>query len=342
MTGITSSTIHSGRLSLSRMASTIFRRLMRSFFFCFEDGLGQVDPQLLRELDEVQFHEQLADGLGAHVGVEGPFAVLLAGFAVLVFGEELLRLQGRVAGAGDDVVLEVDDLFQARGLHGQQGAQAAGHGLEEPDVHHRRGQLDVAHPLAADAAVGDLHAATVADHALVLHAAVLAAGALPVLLGSEDPLAEQAVLLGAIGAVVDRFRLFHFAERPTADIVGAGQADLDRRIVVDPIVCRFADTHWNASLDCRKILGGVGPEQRMRKSGNIDRMPLRPLPEHCPVIRQSCFVIRPTSSFVILFRQARAFSNCMFRPRPRISLVNTSKLAGVPASSVFSPLTIDS
>jgi len=38
----------------------------------------------------------------------------------------------------------------------------------------------------------------------------------------------------------------------------------------------------------------------------------------------------------------RRFSNCMFRPRPRISFVSTSKLAGVPASSVFSPLTIDS
>lgn len=36
MTGITSSTIHSGRLSLSRIASTILRRLIRSFFFCFE------------------------------------------------------------------------------------------------------------------------------------------------------------------------------------------------------------------------------------------------------------------------------------------------------------------
>ena len=40
------------------------------------------------------------------------------------------------------------------------------------------------------------------------------------------------------------------------------------------------------------------------------------------------------------YDQTRFFSSCMFRPRPRISLVNTSKLAGVPASSVFSPLTM--
>jgi hypothetical protein len=38
----------------------------------------------------------------------------------------------------------------------------------------------------------------------------------------------------------------------------------------------------------------------------------------------------------------RFFSNCMLSASPRISLVNTSKLAGVPASRVFSPLTIDS
>ena len=43
------------------------------------------------------------------------------------------------------------------------------------------------------------------------------------------------------------------------------------------------------------------------------------------------------TAFQILF-----FSSCMFNARPRISLVSTSKLAGVPASSVFSPLTIDS
>ena len=38
--------------------------------------------------------------------------------------------------------------------------------------------------------------------------------------------------------------------------------------------------------------------------------------------------------------QIRFFSSCMFSPRPRISLVSTSKLAGVPASRVFSPLTM--
>src|SRR5205807_6593361 len=121
--------------------------------------------------------------------------------------------------------------------------QAAGHGLEEPEVDDRGGQLDVAHALAADARVRDLDAAAVADHALVLHAAVLAAGALPVLLGAEDALAEQAVLLGAVGAVVDGLGLLDLAERPAADVVRAGEADAHRAVVVDAIVVNVTGTH---------------------------------------------------------------------------------------------------
>ena len=51
---------------------------------------------------------------------------------------------------------------------------------------------------------------------------------------------------------------------------------------------------------------------------------------------------RVRSDHAAALAQIRFFSSCMFSPRPRISLVSTSKLAGVPASSVFSPLTIDS
>ncbi len=120
-------------------------------------------------------------------------------------------------------------------------AEPAGHGLEEPDVHDRGGQFDVPHALAADAAMGDLDAAAVADHALVLHAAILAAGALPVLFRAEDALAEQAVLFGAIGAIVDGFRLFDFAEGPRANVMRAGQADAHGPVVVDAVITGFAD-----------------------------------------------------------------------------------------------------
>ena len=95
--------------------------------------------------------------------------------------------------------------------------------------------------------VRDLDAAAVADHPLVLHAAVLAAGALPVFLGPEDPLAEQAVLLGPVGPVVDRLRLLDLAERPAPDVVRAGQPDLDGPVVVDTIVGTFAHAHETLS-----------------------------------------------------------------------------------------------
>src|SRR5690606_15804072 len=124
----------------------------------------------------------------------------------------------------DDVILEVDHLFQAGRLHGEQAAQPARHRLEEPDVDDRRGELDVAHALATNAAVRHLHAAAVADHPLVLHAAILAAGAFPVLLRAKDALAEQAVLFGTVGAVVDRLGLLHFAERPATNVVRSGEA----------------------------------------------------------------------------------------------------------------------
>src|SRR5206468_1199630 len=86
------------------------------------------------------------------------------------------------------------------------------------------------------AAMRDLDAAAIADHPLVLHAAILAARAFPVLFGTEDLLAEQPVLLGAIGAVVNRLGLLDLAERPAADVVRAGEADAHRSVVVDAVV----------------------------------------------------------------------------------------------------------
>src|SRR6185312_14777006 len=89
----------------------------------------------------------------------------------------------------------------------------------------------------------DLDAAAIANHALVLHAAILAAGALPVFLRPKDALAEQTVLLRTIGAIIDGLRLLDLAERPGADVVRAGQADAYRPVVVNAIVIDVAVTH---------------------------------------------------------------------------------------------------
>lgn len=80
----------------------------------------------------------------------------------------------------------------------------------------RGGQFDVAHALAANLRARHFNAALVADNALVAHALVFAAVALPVLGSGQDALAVQTVALRLEGAVVNRFRLADLAVGPRA------------------------------------------------------------------------------------------------------------------------------
>ena len=127
--------------------------------------------------------------------------------------------------AGDHVGGEVDDLLQILRRDVKQVAQSGRHTLEEPDVGHRGGELDMAHALTAHTALGHFHAAALAHDALEAHALVLAAGAFPVAGRSEDLLAEQTVLLRLQGTVVDGLGLLDLAIAPVTDVVGGGQAD---------------------------------------------------------------------------------------------------------------------
>src|ERR1019366_7216418 len=103
--------------------------------------------------------------------------------------------------------------------HVHDQAQPARHALEEPDVRHRNGQLDVPHALAADARQRHFHAATVADHALVLDPFVLPARAFPILGRTENAFAEESALLGFEGAIVDRLGILDFALAPRTNSV---------------------------------------------------------------------------------------------------------------------------
>src|SRR5581483_7536146 len=105
--------------------------------------------------------------------------------------------------------------------------KAARHTLEIPDVRHRSGELDVAHPLAANLGAGHLDTAPLTDDALEPHPLVLTAIALPVPRGTEDLLAEEAVLLRLQGAVVDRLWLLDLTVRPLPDVVRCGQPDAE-------------------------------------------------------------------------------------------------------------------
>jgi hypothetical protein len=175
---------------------------------------------------------------------------------LLALGEHLLLEVGELVVAlvgvdpGDQVGGEVDDLLQLLGLElladlgareqvGQPGAGAP----QVPDVDDRGGQLDVAHALAADLRAGDLDATALADDALEADTLVLAAVALPVLLRTEDLLAEEPVLLGLEGAVVDGLRLLDLAVRPHANGLGSRQSNAELTEVVHV-------KHRSAPLQC--------------------------------------------------------------------------------------------
>ena len=217
--------IQVGLLPRRRKASTTSRRLtMRGLLLA--GGVLELGPELLAQGLAVDVCQELLDGLGAHAGVE-VVLVLLPHVPVLFFREDLVFLQGGEARVGDDIGGKVEHLLQDPGGDVQQQAHPGGDALEIPDVAHRGGQLDVAHALPADLGPGDLHAAAVADLALVADLLILAAVALPVLGGPEDALAEQAVPLGLQGAVVDGLRLLDLAVGPGADLFRRGDADLD-------------------------------------------------------------------------------------------------------------------
>ncbi len=193
----------------------------------FRRRAGQLGPQFVGGLLQVDRHEHAAHGLGADFSREAVVAEFFLATHIVVFTEQLVLLQRGQARLGDDVIFEVEHPLDVLERHVQHHGDAAGQGLQEPDVRHRRGQLDVAHAVAADAREGDLDAALLADNALVLHALVLAAQAFVVLGRTEDAGAEQAVALGLEGPVVDRLGLLDLAVRPGTDLLRARQGDAD-------------------------------------------------------------------------------------------------------------------
>src|SRR5690606_16001494 len=240
----------------------------------------------------------------------------------LVFGEKLVLLERGEARLGDDVALEVEHALELLQLHVEQQADAARQRLQEPDVRDRRGQLDVAHALAAHLGHGHFDAALFANDALVLHALVLAAQALVVLHRTEDARAEQAVTLGLERAVVDRLGLLDLAERPGTDPLRRSDTDLDlvEGFRLRDLVGEFGQfVHFSHSL-AGEFSGGMG-----------GRLRSRPNPGYSAACGHS------SSSSPSLSDESSTL-----RPRLRISLTSTLKLSGMPASKVSSPLTIAS
>ena len=136
-----------------------------------------------------------------------PFAVEIVEITVASFGVDASHEASRVVhNLLELLALEVFLRVETR----QQVRQPRTGTTQVPDVDDGRLQLDVTHALTAHLVGCDFNATTLTDEALDVDSLVLATGTLPRLLGSEDLLAEESILFGLVGAVVNSFGLLNF------------------------------------------------------------------------------------------------------------------------------------
>ena len=217
------------------------------------------------------------------LGLHALDLVVALGVQLLEVGLQLLvGRAGLGVDGGDDVAGEVEHLLEVLALDVEQAGQREARGaLEVPDVAHGSGELDVAHALAADLGRGDLDAAALAHDAVEAHALVLAAGALEVLDGSEDLLAEEAVLLRLQRAVVDGLGLLDLAVRPLANLVSACERDFDRIELGVIEICHVATPYlpkWCRSGPRLRCRAQRWPRRRAARCSRYRRRPWWPRP----------------------------------------------------------------
>ena len=151
--------------------------------------LGNLGAQLLAELIEIELLKQLTNRLRAHADAQRCLAHAQIGsvarrgnlLAILRLRQDSVRTQRGAAGIQHDIGSKVQHLFKRARADVQQRAHAARDAFEIPDMADRSRQLDMTHALAANLGAGNLYAALVADDALVAHALIFTAVALPVL-----------------------------------------------------------------------------------------------------------------------------------------------------------------
>ena len=298
---------------------------------------------MVAQLLEVDRLQQVADGFRADHGGEAVLAVFVLRAIELVFRQELTLLERRQARLDDDVVLEVENALEILQRHVEHEADARRQRLQEPDVGDGRGELDMAHAVAAHLLHRHFDAAFFADDALVLHALVLAAQAFVVLHRAEDAGAEQPVPLRLEGAVVDRLGLFDLAVAPAQDLIRAGQRNFDPVEGRDFLagledVQQFLVHAVLSSRDVIRFIVFTSPLRGGRRAQRSEHVGWR-----APTSER--FALRPPHKGEV-DSCARAnrhpFTSSTFRPSERISLTSTLKLSGIPASNVSSPRTIAS
>ena len=130
------------------------------------------------------------------------------------------------------VLLVVDNSVELLCRHTEQVTNLVRQRAEVPDVSHWHNELDVSATLTAYLLLCHLNTASVANDTLVTDALVLAAGTLIVACRTEDALAEQAVALGLIGAIVDGLWLGNLTIRIFQDFLRRGESDGNLREII--------------------------------------------------------------------------------------------------------------
>jgi hypothetical protein len=102
------------------------------------------------------------------------------------------------------------------------------------------------HAVTTNDGASDLHTTLLADDALVANTAIFTTVTFVVTIWTEDALVEQATLFGALCAVVDGFRLGHFAVRPFEDLVRRCKREADD-----------IELYWVCVLFCGDGLHGI-------------------------------------------------------------------------------------
>ncbi len=104
--------------------------------------------------------------------------------------------------------------------------------------------------------------------------------AFEVLHRAEDALAEKAVTLGLVGAVVDRFRLDHLTVAALEDLLGARQADDDLVELARQLHLLLDHSHGAQEFDLlllspsfSRLTSKVRPRSSCRRTLNDSGMP---------------------------------------------------------------------
>ena len=158
--------------------------------------------------------QNFLQSLGTDAGAERIFAILVNGFLILFFSQQLINAQRCQTRFNNDVALEIQNAFQCLHRDIGQNRNPARQRFQEPNMSDRRGQLNMSHSFAANLGKRDFDAALFADDAAIFHSLVLSAQTLIVLDRTENAGAEQTVSLRLERTIVDGFRLFDFTVGP--------------------------------------------------------------------------------------------------------------------------------